>query len=513
MDRTLKIVTLALEERRRRGLGDGRLVMGEAWIIAARLAKRKGAEATFALRVVEELGRTTDDDRPEEICATAALELSVDASPDRDDDERDLAARVGSAMLKRLTGREERTLRLRHGLSGGEPLTLWDIADQFGIGQERLRQIEQKAMRKLRHPSANLGPVLPDACRAHIAARKFEEKLRRERLEQERLKRQEARAAEPETPARHVPPPVRVVPHAPHAAVAPPPVPAPVTRRRTPVHPAAGRLDDVDAVAGWILARLRPLSLDRVMAWIATGRNWHRMRLDAYEIADDALLGAELYVSGRTLGATALHVDGKITATAITLPMNLETARTRVSWADAATSLIDHPLCAGRWIRGVATSDRHTTASTTAVGTTPWNPSDLEPVGYTDDEIEAACTSLVEELRPDVLAMHHLEGLSGPARLDMLSSFAAAAIGHSVEIGRITYYRSAAGLSSKGWVARDDRWRDGALVIGDWNARAKARGSSIGQDFRQAYDHPAFEGCVVAEVSHGGTVKLSLIHI
>ena len=46
-----------------------------------------------------------------------------------------------------------RLVRLRFGIDGGQPMTLEDIGARFGITRERVRQIEQKAMRKLRHPS------------------------------------------------------------------------------------------------------------------------------------------------------------------------------------------------------------------------------------------------------------------------------------------------------------------------------------------------------------------------
>ena len=49
--------------------------------------------------------------------------------------------------------REAEVVRLRFGIDGGQPMTLEDIGARFGITRERVRQIEQKAMRKLRHPS------------------------------------------------------------------------------------------------------------------------------------------------------------------------------------------------------------------------------------------------------------------------------------------------------------------------------------------------------------------------
>ena len=55
--------------------------------------------------------------------------------------------------LETLTDREERVLRLRYGLIGGKAHTLEEVGREFGVTRERIRQIEAKAMRKLRHPS------------------------------------------------------------------------------------------------------------------------------------------------------------------------------------------------------------------------------------------------------------------------------------------------------------------------------------------------------------------------
>lgn len=55
--------------------------------------------------------------------------------------------------LKLLTPREEQVLRLRYGLGGEEIRTLEEIGDMFGVSRERVRQIEQKGLRKLRHPT------------------------------------------------------------------------------------------------------------------------------------------------------------------------------------------------------------------------------------------------------------------------------------------------------------------------------------------------------------------------
>ena len=56
-------------------------------------------------------------------------------------------------MLSSLTEREAKVLRLRFGLEDGRPRTLEEVGKEFDVTRERIRQIEAKALRKLRHPS------------------------------------------------------------------------------------------------------------------------------------------------------------------------------------------------------------------------------------------------------------------------------------------------------------------------------------------------------------------------
>ena len=56
-------------------------------------------------------------------------------------------------VLSSLTPREEMVLRLRFGIDDGQPRTLEEVGQQFNVTRERIRQIEAKALRKLRHPS------------------------------------------------------------------------------------------------------------------------------------------------------------------------------------------------------------------------------------------------------------------------------------------------------------------------------------------------------------------------
>ncbi|MBQ1237369.1 MAG: RNA polymerase sigma factor RpoD [Oscillospiraceae bacterium] len=58
-----------------------------------------------------------------------------------------------SDVLQTLTPREEKVLRLRFGLEDGRSRTLEEVGKEFNVTRERIRQIEAKALRKLRHPS------------------------------------------------------------------------------------------------------------------------------------------------------------------------------------------------------------------------------------------------------------------------------------------------------------------------------------------------------------------------
>ena len=56
-------------------------------------------------------------------------------------------------VLQGLTEREEKVLRLRFGLEDGRTRTLEEVGKEFNVTRERIRQIEAKALRKLKHPT------------------------------------------------------------------------------------------------------------------------------------------------------------------------------------------------------------------------------------------------------------------------------------------------------------------------------------------------------------------------
>jgi RNA polymerase primary sigma factor len=57
------------------------------------------------------------------------------------------------AVVRTLTPREEKIIKMRFGLDDGSERTLAEVGQTFAVTRERIRQIEAKALRKLRHPS------------------------------------------------------------------------------------------------------------------------------------------------------------------------------------------------------------------------------------------------------------------------------------------------------------------------------------------------------------------------
>ena len=74
------------------------------------------------------------------------------SNPEKISDFRNLQDTLNK-VLDTLTEREEKVIRARFGLDNGKPKTLEEVGEMFNVGRERIRQIEAKALRKLRHPS------------------------------------------------------------------------------------------------------------------------------------------------------------------------------------------------------------------------------------------------------------------------------------------------------------------------------------------------------------------------
>ena len=137
--------------------------------VSSQLLHKNGHEPT-AEEIAEELAMPVDKVR--EIMRVAqepvSLETPIGEEEDShlgdfipDDDAPAPADAASHTLLKEqleevlgsLTEREAKVLRLRFGLEDGRPRTLEEVGKEFDVTRERIRQIEAKALRKLRHPS------------------------------------------------------------------------------------------------------------------------------------------------------------------------------------------------------------------------------------------------------------------------------------------------------------------------------------------------------------------------
>ncbi len=136
---------------------------------ARQILQENGREATTE-QIAEMSGLPVDKVR--EIMQMAQEPISID-SPVGEDEESSIGEFIAdegspepdeivgktmlkeqiSEVLKTLTDREENVIRMRFGLDDGIPRTLEEVGREFNITRERIRQIEAKALRKLRHPT------------------------------------------------------------------------------------------------------------------------------------------------------------------------------------------------------------------------------------------------------------------------------------------------------------------------------------------------------------------------
>ena len=133
------------------------------------LLQKYGREAS-AEEIAENMGTSADKVREIMKIAQDPVSLETPIGEEEDshlgdfipDDDAPAPADAASAtllkeelahVLKTLTPREERVLSMRFGLTDGHPHTLEEVGKEFNVTRERIRQIEAKALRKLRHPT------------------------------------------------------------------------------------------------------------------------------------------------------------------------------------------------------------------------------------------------------------------------------------------------------------------------------------------------------------------------
>ena len=137
--------------------------------VSRRLLQELGREPTPE-EIAREMGISEDRVREIQKIAQDPVSLETPIGEEEDSHLGDFIEDEGSAtpsdavsytMLKEqllgvldtLTPREEKVLRLRYGIDDGRPRTLEEVGKEFNVTRERIRQIEAKALRKLRHPS------------------------------------------------------------------------------------------------------------------------------------------------------------------------------------------------------------------------------------------------------------------------------------------------------------------------------------------------------------------------
>ena len=137
--------------------------------VSRRLLQELGREPTPE-EIAREMGISEDRVREIQKIAQDPVSLETPIGEEEDSHLGDFIEDEGSAtpsdavattilkeqllgVLDTLTPREEKVLRLRYGIDDGKPRTLEEVGKEFNVTRERIRQIEAKALRKLRHPS------------------------------------------------------------------------------------------------------------------------------------------------------------------------------------------------------------------------------------------------------------------------------------------------------------------------------------------------------------------------
>jgi len=137
--------------------------------VSRRIVQERGRDPKPE-EIAEELGISTDEVRRVLRIAQEPVSLETPVGDDdasslsefiEDEDARSPVDSIVEVSVKQrthvvldtLTVREREVLRLRYGMEDGEEHTLEDVGERFNLTRERIRQIEAKALRKLRHPS------------------------------------------------------------------------------------------------------------------------------------------------------------------------------------------------------------------------------------------------------------------------------------------------------------------------------------------------------------------------
>jgi len=138
-------------------------------MVSRQLAQELGRDP-LPEEIAEEMG--ISEEKVEEIMKVPQAPLSLETPVGEEDDsylsdfiedensptpadltEYELLKEHLEGVLNTLTYRESEVLRLRFGLEDGHPRTLMEVGEYFGVTRERIRQIEVKALRKLKHPT------------------------------------------------------------------------------------------------------------------------------------------------------------------------------------------------------------------------------------------------------------------------------------------------------------------------------------------------------------------------
>jgi len=124
------------------------------------LSKRAGVPTAKVKLVLESARRPVSLEAPvgEDTRFGELIEDTSSPSPAEGLADEDRAVQIDRA-LGQLNPKEREIVRLRFGLGKLEPMTLEEIGERYGLTRERIRQIEVKALAKLRHPRHGLGPL------------------------------------------------------------------------------------------------------------------------------------------------------------------------------------------------------------------------------------------------------------------------------------------------------------------------------------------------------------------